>query len=515
MHKTLIFTILILIIYVPFAFLDYNHFPYSDGAEHGAAVRELAKNMANPEDPMLANHSGNSPRFVPSIFVMALFMKLLDMDVLVVLKIFLILYFILFLVAVSLFSKEYFDDPGQAPWSITALLFLWGSGWMGANAYMFSALLYTAYFPSVVSFSVALLALYFQLGFLRHHKKGFLIAEIFLGAIAFVNHPLTGIFFFICSGLLYLEKKGLNKKTLALYALSAGVALLFITLWPYYSFFANLLKLLTGEMGQATDYQITQHYLHSKFLVRSGPALAGIPCIILFLKRKSYLMLVGSFFIFCLIYLTGYVFRINLTERFVFFMMFSLQLSVSRTCREWLFPLRQQQGNRKITAFLLAFLLLLGMITQAVFIGKNFITPTFSFKPGTAFPIYANPNTMQLELKNYLKERDVVLSDIYSSWSIPVYTGAKIIALFHTPPHVNDNLERIKAVKTFYATETSDQTRKAILAQYKITHVFLNFKTAGRELEAVLRKMGFPVVASGTDFRLFTTFSPQGDESIL
>jgi len=48
-------------LFIPLSLLDYAHFPYSDGAEHGAAVRELAMNIANPEDPMLANHSGDSP----------------------------------------------------------------------------------------------------------------------------------------------------------------------------------------------------------------------------------------------------------------------------------------------------------------------------------------------------------------------------------------------------------------------------------------------------------------------
>jgi hypothetical protein len=60
-RHTTIFIAIILILFIPLSLLDYAHFPYSDGAEHGAAVRELAKNIANPEDPMLANHSGDSP----------------------------------------------------------------------------------------------------------------------------------------------------------------------------------------------------------------------------------------------------------------------------------------------------------------------------------------------------------------------------------------------------------------------------------------------------------------------
>jgi uncharacterized membrane protein len=114
---------------------------------------------------------------------------------------------------------------------------------------------------------------------------------------------------------------------------------------------------------------------------------------------------------------------------------------------------------------------------------------------------------MQLGLKKYLGDGDVVLSDIYSSWSIPVYTGAKIIALFHTPPHVVDNTERIEAVETFYDCLTTNERRKEILKKYKATHIYLNFLTAGKDLEPMLKEMGLPVVARGNAFCLFSVTS--------
>ena len=171
MRYTLSFITILLIFYIPLSLLDYGQFPFSDGAEHGAAVRELSKNLTSPEDPLLANYSGNSTRFVPSIFLMALFMRFLKLDVLITLKIFLTIYFILFLISASLFSNKYFKNENQAIWSLTSLFFLWGLGWGGANAYMFSAILYTAYFPSVVSFSLSLLGLYFQLNFLESNNN--------------------------------------------------------------------------------------------------------------------------------------------------------------------------------------------------------------------------------------------------------------------------------------------------------------------------------------------------------
>ncbi len=258
MSRSTHFIAIILIVYVPLALLDYAHFPYSDGPEHGAAVRELARNVAHPSDPMLANHPGNSPRFVPSILIMALTMRLTGLDVLTVLKLFLPLCFLLFLMAAALFTREYFDDGGQVHWSLAALLFLWGTGWMGANAYMFSAILYTACFPSLVAFSLSLLALYFQLRFLRARNGTLCVLQVLLGSLAFVNHPPTGVFFLICSGLLYLER-GVPIKKACFYFLIVVVGALFAAfLWPYYDFLPNLLKIASGEMAGTADYSLTR-----------------------------------------------------------------------------------------------------------------------------------------------------------------------------------------------------------------------------------------------------------------
>jgi hypothetical protein len=506
---TTIFIAIILFLFIPLSLLDYALFPYSDGAEHGAAVREAAKSPIHPEDPMLAYHRGDSPRFVPSTLLMALFTRLLGLDVLITLKIFLVIYSLLFLVAAALFSREYFNDAGQAPWSLAALLFLWGSGWTGANAYMFSALLYTAYFPSLVSFSLSLLALYFQLRFLHSKKTGFLITEIILGSLAFVNHPLTGVFFFICSGLLYVEKRGFEKKMCIYYLISVVGALLLMVLWPYYSFFQNFFKIASGQMAQTADYQSTRHYLYSMPLLRLGSALAGIPFLIFFLVRKRHLLLAGGFIICSLIYLIGYVYRISLTERFVFFIAFFLQMAVSRILREgFYFPLFSSKIDiKRVTSWGLLFLLTLGTVIQLVFLYTQFISPAFERKANSILPAYVSPNTMQLGLKKYLGDGDVVLSDIYSSWSIPVYTGAKIIALFHTPPNVIDNTERIKAVATFYDCLTTKERRKEILKKYKATHIYLNFLTAGEDLGPMLNEMGLPVVARGNSFCLFSVTS--------
>jgi len=286
-------------------------------------------------------------------------------------------------------------------------------------------------------------------------------------------------------------------------------------LWPYYSFFTNLSEIASGQMAQTADYQSTRQYLYSKFLIRSGPALLGIPFVILFFWQKRYLLLVGSFAFFSLFYLAGYLFKISLAERLVFFIMFTLQMSVSHICREWFLrsaPTLDQNVKRIITWFLLL-LLIIGIGIQLVLVYTKFITPAFERTAGFTFPKYVSPNTMQMELRKYLGDGDVVLSDIYSSWSIPVYTGAKVIALFHTPPHVDDNLKRVKSVETFYDGDTSSEERMKILKKYGVTHIFLNYQITGKDIESVLKEMGFSVVEQNESFCLFSVSSNKLKES--
>ena len=91
MRSLVKFTAIIISVYIPLALLDYSHFPFSDGAEHGAAVRELAQKLTSPGEPMLSEYQGASSRYVPSALVMAVFMRFLHIDIFRTLKIFLII----------------------------------------------------------------------------------------------------------------------------------------------------------------------------------------------------------------------------------------------------------------------------------------------------------------------------------------------------------------------------------------------------------------------------------------
>ena len=312
--------------------------------------------------------------------------------------------------------------------------------------------------------------------------------------------------------MLYLEREGMNKKALSCYTLSIITALCLTVLWPYYNFFASLMTIASGEMQKTMDYSLTREYLYSKPLLRSGAALAGIPIALYYLMKRQYLLLWGGSLLFGLLYLYGFYSTFSLAERCVFFMLCLLQIAASRLCREWSAKnawTSQHLGN-KILFFFLVFLLVGGIATQAALVFKEFIAPSFSFAAGSAFPRYDNPNAIQDELKKYLKDGDVVLSDIYSSWAVPVYTGAKIVALFHTAPHVKDNIQRIADVEAFYDVTTPNSVRNEILKKHSVTHVFLNFKINGKKTEPILLENGYRAIVRTELFCIFSVPLSEG-----
>ena len=494
-------TLFIIVFFIPLAILDYAHFPFSDGAEHGAAVQVLAQNFINPDDPMLDGNYGGSARYVPSIFIMAAFVRLSGLDVLIVIKIFSIIFLLLFIYSVVCFAQLYIDKFKGSFCFLASLLFLWGTGWTGANAYMFSAIIYTAYFPSVVSFSLSLLALYFLLKYLQDGKTSGFVWCCILGGIGFVNHPLTGAFFFIAVFFLLPERLTSLKRCLVLFCLIIAVSFCFSLLWPYYQFFDSFSSIASGAMAQTDDYQMTWQYLHSNRLLRIGPALAAVPLIFILMFKRKNLMVTGSFVVFTFIYVFGYFTKTSLSERFIFFIVFTLQLVFS------LFWASCWGENSRIKIFFYSATVCLAAYFQFYFVFDEFIAPAFTVRKENSFISgYSSPNKVFKDLRKYLNEGDVVLSDIYSSWSLPVYTGAKIIALWHTPPHIKDNFDRTEDINRFFNPATNNTERKHILDKYSVTHILLNHYVNGDSNKLIvphLNRLGYPMVAKNDNFSIF------------
>jgi hypothetical protein len=495
------FVLVVLIVYMPVAMLDYGYFPYSDGAEHCAAVRELANNLRSPGDPMLVGDYPGSPRYTPSILLMSLFQKTCGIDVLLNIKIFLIVFFLFFLLSVFLFTREYFNDAGQPLSSLSCMLFLCWSCIQEPNAYAFFSLLHNSYYPSVVSFSLSLSSLYCLLKYFNSKRGLWFVIQATMGSIAFVNHPVTGCFYFISTFLITAERKGFSKALVLVPAVSLLTAVALVALWPYYNFFSSATAIVTGKMAGTADYFISWKDLHNPHLLLFGIPLFALPLVALYTVQRRHLYLYGSCLAFLIVYSGGYFMRLNLSERFIFFIAFTLHVTFSRFLRQWA---ASPDNLKKMLSKAMAILVLSGGITQGYFVCREYIWPAFTVEEGKWLPSYVSPNHAQLKLHNYFSRGDIVLSDLYSSWSIPVYTDAKIVCLFHTPPHIHDNKERIADVMKFYKPETGNPERLVILKKYNVTHVYLNYAITGKEIKSQVEALGLTAMANSNTFEIFS-----------
>jgi len=503
MKQTILVCLFITAAYIPLACLDYTHVPYSDGAEHGAVLRELIRDIHTPGEPMLEKYSGKSPRYVPSLFLMAATARLAGINTFTTIKLFSILFFIFFLVSIAFFTREYFQDPEQAFWSIACILFLWGTGWTGANAYMFSAIVYTAWYPSLVAFSCVFMSLACACRFLYHPRLTSFSGWCLFGIIAFVNHPLTAAFLWIASALLIFEIR--RFRGFGWFILFIGSSLAAMALWPYYDFYTNLITVTGGSMGGTPDYLMTRHYLYSDIALRTGPALAATPIFFYFIKTKKHIMLTMLCFISLCIYVTGYFLHISLAERFIFAIVFSSQILISRyACTLWR-PVHQRTASalQNIYAGALTILIASGLIGQLYISMQEYIFPNFNLQPKAPFIRYHAPTIMHKQLAHYVRPHDIVFSDTATSWGIPLYTGAKIVSLFHTPPHVTDNDVRIKEVRRFYDPSLSNQQRLLILRQFNATKLIIYFHTAGKSIHNQIADMGLRPILQNDELAIF------------
>jgi hypothetical protein len=145
------------------------------------------------------------------------------------------------------------------------------------------------------------------------------------------------------------------------------------------------------------------------------------------------------------------------------------------------------------------------MTGQAFIIIKEYIRPAFS--PSSHFPFlaYHDPTALHKNFAIFIRPGDIVLSDVPTSWAVPLYTGAKIVSLFHTPTHVKDNDARKNDITLFYDPALGSPERLDMLRKYGITKILLHFTVSGAQIVNQIREMGFPCVADNDVFCIFDT----------
>jgi len=471
----IVFFVSVGVLFVPFALQVLPWFEWSDGCEHAAAVKELRYSLTDPQNPILDLPGNTSPRFVPSIIIMAIIQKITHMDIFAVLGWSSLALFLAMGIGIFLFAKEYFKDSYQPIYTLLCILFLWGKGWDGANGYMFSSLVFTAYYPSVVSFVGIFFALTALLKYIHQNKLIFSLLYIALSTFIVLNHPLTGFLFFLIAFLLVLTERPIQKKTLYLFALSFCIAIGLTVLWPYYSFIESVFSVTGKKAKEFWDYRATHQFLYSELFVRIGPGLLGIIPVLYFGAMRKHLFIVSGFISCSVLYALGYFFDISLAERCIFFCMFFSQLAFSRFLNNLIHAEGGLQSIRIHWFVKACFIagLFVGTAAQLFLVSKVYLPQYLEWKPAFRIKTYQHPLKKYFTLAHYLQRGDIVLTDVFTSWIIPCITEVKVVSLLHNSPLVSDNSERLSDTMSFFTEPHSHQN---ILKKYRITHILIDKK---------------------------------------
>jgi hypothetical protein len=465
----------VLALFMPFALQLIPWFEWSDGCEHAAAIRELTYSLFHPLNPYLNLPGNTSPRYVPSIIIMAIAEKILGCDVFTMLGFFSVAAFLFLGRGIYLFAKEYFQDDEQPVYTLLSLLFLWGRGWDGANSIMFSSLVYNAYYPSVISLVFVFYALTAQLKYLRQCRPRYFIEFAVFGSLLFLNHQPTGFLFFFMAFLLFATEGYLNKRNALLFSGAFVLAVLVTAWWPYYSFFKGVLFMLGGKGKQFWDYQ-SGHQLHySGHLARIGPCFLGMLTVAYFGLKKKYPFIVFGFIASLVFYILGYFFTIILFERLIFLCLLFSQLAFSRMLKNILQGGRDSvsSSRRKILRVVYVSALGVGIFVQFFLIGTVYVSHYIAWQPRVHLKPYQHPLQQYIALRPHLRRGDIVLTDVFTSWVIPGVTDVKVISVFHNSPFVLENFERLHDTRIFF---NDPARREELLAKYKISHILINKK---------------------------------------
>jgi hypothetical protein len=258
-------------------------------------------------------------------------------------------------------------------------------------------------------------------------------------------------------------------------------------------------------MGDAWDYVLTRAYLYSDIIQRTGPALIAVPVLLFYTFKRQYTMLTGLCLVSLCIYTAGFFLHISLAERFIFATIFSSQILVSRCAWSLAQKLRNSTATTMHTACyaLITLLLAAGCAGQLYLAAREYIQPGFTFSTDAPYIRYQDPTAMHKQFARYMHPGDIVFSDVPTSWGIPLYTGAKIVSLFHTPPHVRDNDARKTEVKKFYDPLTDNQQRLHILKKFNATKLVVHYPVAGENIRQQIDAMDMPRIMHNDTVDIF------------
>ncbi len=441
----------------------------TDFWDTAAAVRELSVHPLHPGHHLFHGLPGQaSARFHPYTLFWGLFKRATGLDIFATMGLAGIANYLLFMAGLFLFISDRFKSRSFPMLVFLIMLWVWGSGYAQANAYHLKMFLITLPYVGFFAFGASLIALYFLNRFCERGTGRSLLFYALISVLAFVTHPITGLFCYIASLALLLEARKWKAlfflQSVPLLALGASL------LWPYFRY---------GEIftrNAATSAPASPLFQNQIFAL--GPALIGLPVCVLFAARKKQLFILSGIAACLLIYGVSFAGQIAIGGRFILFSAFFLHLAISVYARDiGLFDLHQI-GRSFRSDGLYVLLIFVLLVVPGVYRSWEMAGHLFFDRP---FRIHGfrSPIKPYLSLFGHLSSGDVVLAaDWREAFPIPATTGARIVEPRHSFTFLmaEEAARRKKDTSSFFREPLSREERISLIKQYEVTHLLVNLK---------------------------------------
>lgn len=480
----------------------------ADAWEHLSVLHALTENPWNPGNPTYALDIP-SVRYSPYFVGLAFLCRVGHVDPYSALSAAAVLNTCLLILGIWRLLSS-FDEAASAGAALFVVLTLYGSPPGYANSLALSDLPLLAMNPSAFSLPVVLISwTLFRRIAIRGGGAVEFIAISLLLACAVLDHAMTGVFGLM--GLFVLAFAGdrparwnLTLVAAAVAAIAIGIALA----WPWFSFLTAL------RSNRDRDYWFNPYILELMLTTWCAPA-ALCALFLIPLRERPIIrtcLLGGTLSI--VIGLFAWVIKSPALARFPLagVIYFQIGLGVFVHDAELLRPSRwpkllkqlvstdSSAENRAILQVTVAIFLIYFLVPQLVliakepYLGRKYVAKVTGRKEKIEYPRQAMG-----ALLGPIGPRDVVLSDIQTSWRIPSTRG-RVVAALHYELFVPEQAQRTTDLNNFFSSD-NEAEREAVIRKYGVAWIVLNRERIGdAEFASLLRKSA--VVGSSDDGNL-------------
>jgi alpha-1,6-mannosyltransferase len=452
--------------------------------EHSAVVRELARHLVHPEQPLLRLDEPHA-FFSPYALALAAFARVTGLGAVTTLGAVGIVNLLLLLTALPRFVRI-FTAEALAPFlTLLFTLFLWGVHPIVYSGFLhFDVLGLVLPYPSTFATAVSLWAVVVWAAHLEQPRRWRVAAVALAAAVVLLTHPVAAFFLVVLLAGLSAQRLGRGAARVSALALVGAVMLAAAALWPYYPFFRLL--------GEESVFDASNRALYLQMFVQVLPALVGVPFLLLRLRRSRVDPLVLTAVAVAVLYAVGDATSHWSLGRVLPYGVLVLDVVLADRISAGL-----GRGRAAAAGAAAAAVVLVALQVKVMAIEKPFVQAL----PRSVFPSLTDVDRSESVGPAYARlfegvaRGSVTMATTRAGWEVPTY-GGRVVAALHPQAFVGDLAQREQDVGTFFDPATGAAVRRRLLCRYGATYVLVQ-RDDGGVAPAALGGLAHEVRAAG------------------